>query len=170
MCHWSMCLGKSRNICVVDKCPSSQSYGLSSSHVSMWELYHKESWVPKNWCFWTVVLEKTLESPLGCKEIQPILKEISLEYSLEGLMLKLSSNTLATWYKELTHWKRSQGWERLKAGEGDNKEWDGWMASLTWWTWVWASFGNWWWTGKPGLLQSMGSQRIGHDWMTEVNW
>ena len=77
MCHWSMCLGKSLNIFVVDKCPSSQNYGLSSSHVWMWELYHKESWVSKNWCFWTVVLEKTLESPLDGKEIQPILKEIS---------------------------------------------------------------------------------------------
>ena len=73
-----------------NKGPSSQSYGFSGSHVWMWELAHKESWVPKNWCFWTVVLEKTLESPLDCKEIsQSILKEISPEYSLEGLMLKL---------------------------------------------------------------------------------
>ena len=80
-----------------DKSPSSQSYGFSSSHVWMWELDHKESWAPKNWCFWTVVLEKTLESPLDYKEIKPvnpkgnqsILKEISPEYSLEGLMLKL---------------------------------------------------------------------------------
>ena len=72
-----------------NKCLSSQSYGFSSSHVWMWELDYKESWVPKNWCFWTVVLEKTLESPLDFKEInQSILKEISLEYSLEGLMLK----------------------------------------------------------------------------------
>ena len=70
------------------------------------ELDYKESWAPKNWCFWTVVLEKTLESPLDCKAIQPVLKEISPEYSLEGLMLKLSSNTLGTWCEELTHWKR----------------------------------------------------------------
>ena len=69
--------------------PHNQSYGFSSSHVQMWELDHKESWAPKNWCFWTVVLEKTLESPLHCTEIQSILKEISPEYSLEGLMLKL---------------------------------------------------------------------------------
>ena len=69
---------------------SSQGYGFSSTHVWMWELDYKESWVPKNWCFWTVVLEKTLESPLDCKEIQPVHpKEISLEYLLEGLMLKL---------------------------------------------------------------------------------
>ena len=73
-----------------DKGPSSQGYGFSSSHVWMWELVYKESWVPKNWCFWTVVLEKTLESPLDCKEIKPvILKEINPEYSLEGMMLKL---------------------------------------------------------------------------------
>ena len=77
--------------------------------------------------------------------------------------------TLATWCKELTHWKRSWCWERLKAGgEGDNREWDGWMTSLTWWTWVWASFGNWWQTGKPGMLQFMGSQKSD---MTEwLNW
>ena len=62
-------------------------------------------------------------------------------------------------------------WEILKAGgEGDNRGWDGWMASLTWWTWVWVSFGSWWWTGKPSVLQSMGSQRVGHDWVTELNW
>ena len=82
-----------------------------------------------------------------------------------------NSSVLATWYKELTHWKRPWCWERLKAGrEGDNRRWDGWMASLTWWTRVWASSGSWWWTGKPGVLQSMGSQRLGHDWATELNW
>ena len=68
------------------------------------------------------------------------------------------SNTLATWCKELTHWKRPWCWERLKAGEGDNRGWDVWMTSLTWWTWVWVSSGSWWWTGKPGVLQSMGLQ------------
>ena len=78
-----------------------------------------------------------------------------------------NSNTLATWCKELTHWKRPWCWERLKAGgEGDDRAWDGWMASLTQWTWVWASSRSWWWTGKPGTLQSMGPQRVGHDWAT----
>ena len=72
----------------VDKDPSSQSYGFSSTHVWMWELDYKESWVPKNWCFWSVVLEKTLQSPLDCREIQSILKEINSGYSIEGLMLK----------------------------------------------------------------------------------
>ena len=79
-----------------------------------------------------------------------------------------NSNTLATWCEELTYWKRSWCWKRLKAGgEGDNRGWDGWMASLTQWTWVWVNSGSWWWTVKPGVLQSMGSQRVGHDW---VNW
>ena len=114
----------------------------------------------KNWCFWTVVLEKTLESPLDCKEIQPV----HPKYSLEGLMWSWSSNTLVTWCEELTYWKRSWCWKRLKAGgEGDNRVWDGWMASPTWWTWAWASSRSWWWTGKPGMLQSMGSQRVGQD-------
>ena len=82
---------KSRDMTLAKKGPSSQSYDFSSSHVWMWELDHKESWAPKNWCFWTVVLEKTLESPLDCKEINPvIIKEIKPEYSLEGPMLKLS--------------------------------------------------------------------------------
>ena len=82
-----------------------------------------------------------------------------------------NSNPLATWCKEPTHWKRSWCWERLMAGrEGDDRGWDGWMASPTWWIWVWVSSGSWWWTGKPGVLQSMGSQRVGHDWVTKLNW
>ena len=81
-----------------------------------------------------------------------------------------SSNTLATWCKEWTQWKRLWCWERLKAGEVDDREWDGWMASLTQWTWVWASPRSWWWTRKPGVLKSIGSQRVGHDWVTELNW
>ena len=81
-----------------------------------------------------------------------------------------NSNTLATWCEELTHLKRPWCWERLKAGEeGDNRRWDGWIASLTWWTWVWASSRNWWWTGKPGVLQSMQLQRVGHNWATELS-
>ena len=99
-----------------------------------------------------MVLEKTLESPLTARRSnQSILKEISPECSLEGLVLKLKFNTLATWCKELTHLKRPWCCERLKAGgEGDDRGWDGWMASLTQWTWAWASSGNWWWTGRPG--------------------
>ena len=82
-----------------------------------------------------------------------------------------NSNTLATWCEELSHLKRSWCWERLKArGEGDNRGWDGWMASPVQWTWVWINSGSWWWTGRPGVLQSMGSQRVRHDWATELNW
>ena len=80
-------------------------------------------------------------------------------------------NTLASWCEELTHWKRLWCWERLKAGgEGDNRGQDGWMASPIRWTWVWASSGSWWWTGKPGMLQSVGLQRVRHNWVTELNW
>ena len=98
-----------------------------------------------------------------------ILKEISPEYSLEGLMLKLQY--FAAWCKELTHLKRPWCWERLKGGgEGNDRGWDGWMASPTQWTWVWVNSRSWWWTGRPGMLQSMGSQRVRHDWATELNW
>ena len=80
-----------------------------------------------------------------------------------------NSNTLATWCEELIHWKRPRCWERLKVGEeGDHRGWDGCMASLTRWTWVWVSSRSWWWTGKPGVLQSMESKRVGHDWATEL--
>ena len=102
---------------------------------------------------------------------QSILKGVSPEYSLEGLMLKLKLQYfgLLMWR---THWKRPWCWERLKAGgERDNRGWDGWMASLTWWTWVWVSSRNWWWTRRPGMLQSMESQsqtRLSN-W-TELNW
>ena len=126
---------------------------------------------PKNGCFWTVVLEKTLECPLDSQEIQPVHpKEISSEYSLEGLMLKLKLQYFGHLMQKLTHWKRPWYWESLKAGEGDGRGGDGWMASPTQWTWVWVNSGSWWWTGRPGMLQSMGSQRVGHDWATELNW
>ena len=85
--------------------------------------------------------------------------------------LSWNSTTLATSCEELTHWKRLWCWEGLGAGgEGDNRGWDGWMASLTWWTWVWVNSRSWWWTGRPGVLPFMGSQRVGHDWVTELNW
>ena len=78
---------------------------------------------------------------------------------------------MATWCKELTHWKRHWCWERLRAGgEEDDWGWEGWMASSTQWTWIWVNSGNWWWTGRPGVLQSMGLQRVWHDWLTELNW
>ena len=82
-----------------------------------------------------------------------------------------NSQTLATPCEELTHWKRPWCWEGLGAGgEWDDRGWDGWMASPTWWAWVWVNSGSWWWTGRPGVLWFMGSQRVGHDWVTELNW
>ena len=108
----------------VNKGLSSQGYGFSNSHVWMWELEHKESWVLKNWYFWTVVLEKSLESPLDCKEIQPVSPKGNQSWIFIGSTdaeIK-TPNTLATWCEELTHWKRPWCWEKLKAGgEGDDR-------------------------------------------------
>ena len=116
-----------------NKGPSSQSYGYSSSHAWMWELDYKKSWVLKNWCFWTVVLEKTLESLSDCKEIQPVQPKGNQSWLFIGRVCwSWSSNTLAAWCEEQTHWKRHWCWERLWAlGEEDDRGWDGWMASLT---------------------------------------
>ena len=103
--------------------------------------------------------------------LDSILKSRDITFPTKVCLVKAMVNTLATWCEELTHLKRPWCWERLKTGgEGDNRGWDGWMASLTQWTWVWVSSGSWWWTGRPGLLQSMGSQRVRHDWATEMNW
>ena len=136
----------------------------------MWELDYKECWAPKNQCFWTVVLEKTPESPLDCKEIQPVHPKV-LNIHWKEWYWSWNSNTLATQCKELTHLKRPWCWERLKVGgEGDNRGWDGWMVSPTQWTWVWVNSRCWWWTERPGVLQSMGLQRIGHKWGPELNW
>ena len=145
------------------KCLSSQSYGFSSSHVWMWELDYKESWELKNWCLWTVVLEKTLDSPLDCKEIQPVHSKGHQSWVFIG-RTDAEAETPIFWPPDVKIWligKESQCWERLKAGgEGDNRGWDGWMASPTQWTWVWVSSGSCWWTRKPGVLQSMWSQRV----------
>ena len=102
---------------------------------------------------------------------QSILKEINPECSLEGVALKLKLQYFGHVMQELTHWKRPWCWERLKAGgERDNRGWDGWMASSTQWTWAWVNSVSWWWIGRPVVLQSMGSKRVGHDWATELNW
>ena len=134
-----------------------------------WTIEKSECWridAFELWCW-----RKLLRVPWAArKSNQSILKEISPEYSLEGLIWSWNSNTLATWWEELTHWKRPWFWERLKAGgEGDDRGRDGWMTSPTQWIWVWGSSGSWWWTGKPGVLQSMGSQRVEHDWAIELN-
>ena len=115
---------------------SSQSYSFSSSHAWMWELDYKESWALKNWCFWTVVLEKTLESPLDCKEIQPVSPKGNQSWIFIGRTDAEAKTPVL---------QRPWCWERLKAGgEEDNRGWDGWMASPTQWTWVWVKSESWW--------------------------
>ena len=135
----------------------------------MWDLNHKEKWALKNWCFWTMLLEKTLESPLDSKEIKPVnLKGNQSWMYWKDWCWSCSSNTLATWCEELTHWKRPWCCGRQKAGrEGSDRRWDGWMTSLTRWMWVWANSGSWWWTGRPGVLQSMGLKRVRQDLATK---
>ena len=144
-------------------------------------MYGCESWTIKKakswridafelWC-WRRLLRLGLADPWTARRSnQLILKEISPEYSLEGLMLKLKLQ----YFGHLTQradWKRLWCWERLKAGgEGDDRRWAGWMASPTRCTWVWGSSGSRWWIRRPGVLQSMGTQRVGHDWVTELNW
>ena len=138
-------------------------------------LYGCESWIIKKaecwridafelWCW-----RRLLRVPWTARRSnQSILKEVSPEYSLEGLMLKLKLPYFGHLIKKLTHLKRSWCWERLKAGgEGDDRGWDGWMASPALWTWAWAGSGSWWCIGKPGMLWSMGLQRVRHDWL---NW
>ena len=129
----------------------------------MWKLGDFELW-----CW-----RRLFESPLDCKEIQAVHPKGNQSWIFFGRTHAEAEtpNTLATWCKELTHWKRPCCWERLKAGgEGDDKGWDGWMASPTQWTWVWVNSRTWWWTGRPGVLRFMGSQRVTHDWETELNW
>ena len=130
---------------------------------------HKESWVLKNWCFWTVVLEKTLESPLDGKEIKPVHPKGNQSWIFIG-RTGAEAETPILWPPDAKNWligKDPDAGKRLKAGgEGDDGGWDGWMASLTGWTWVWASCGRWWWTGRPGVQQSMGSQ----SWTRLSDW
>ena len=105
----------------------------------------------------------TLSDPMDCS-----LPGSSFHRIFQARVLEWGANT---WCEKLTHLKRSWCWERLRAGgEGDDRGWDGWMASLTQWTWVWVNSGSWWWTGRPGVLRSMGSQRVRQDWVTELNW
>ena len=141
-------------------------------------MYGCESWTVKKaehqridafelWCW-----RRLLRVPWTARRSnQSILKEISPGCSLEGLMLKLKLQNLATSCEELTHWGRPWFWERLRAGgDEDDRGWVCWMASPTQWTGVWVDSGSLWWTGRPGVLWFMGSQRVGHDWVTELNW
>ena len=139
----------------------------------MWELDYKESWVPKNECFWTVVLEKTLESPLGCKEIQPVHPKGDQSWVLIGRTeAEVKLQYFGHLMRRVDSLEKTLMLEGLGAGgEGDDRGWDGWMASLIRWTWVWVNSGSLWWTGRPGVLRFTGSQsrtRLS-DW-TELNW
>ena len=138
----------------------------------MWELDYKESWALKNWCFWTVVLGKTLESPLDCKEIKPVHPKGDQSWIFIG-RTDAEAEAPILWPPDGNNWlirKKPWCWERLKAGGEGDRGWDGWMAWPTQCTWVWANSGSWWWTGKPGMVQSTGMQRIGRGWPTELNW
>ena len=138
----------------------------------MWVLDHKEDWVPKNWCFWTVVLEKTLESPLDCKEIQPVHPKGNQSWIFIG-RTDAEAEAPILWPPDLKSWligkdpDAGNDWRQKEKGVG--RGWDGWIASLTQWTWVWVDSGSWCWTGRPDVLQSMGSQRVSHDWAIELN-
>ena len=134
------------------------------------ELDYKESWAPKNWWFWTVVLEKTLESPLDCKKIQPVRPKGDQSWVFTG-RTDVEAETPILWPPDAKTWLiwKDPDAGRLKAGgEGDNREWDGWMASPTQWKWVWVNYRSWWWTGRPGVLQPTGSQRVGQT--EQLNW
>ena len=156
----------------VNKGPSSQGYGFSSGHVWMWELDCEESWAPKNWCFWTVVLEKTLESPLDCKEIQPVHSKGDQSWVfMEGLMLKLKLQ----YFGHLMHRVDSLEKTLMLGGVGGRRRRGRqrmrWLDGITdLMDRVWVNSGSWWWTGRPGMLRFMGLQRVGHDWATDLIW
>ena len=152
-----------------NKGPSSQGHGVSSGHLWMSELDGDENWAPKNWCFWTVMLEKTLPWTARSSNLS-ILKEISTGVHWKDWCLSWNPNTLDTSCEVLTHWKRPWSWEGLWAGgEGDDREWDGWMASPTQWMWVWASSGSWWWTQRSDVQAcSWGCKES--DTTEQLNW
>ena len=144
----------------------------TSGHVWVWELDCEESWASKNWCFCTVVLEKTLESPLDCKEIQPVHSKGDQSWVFIG-RTDAEAETPILWPPHAKSWltgkdsDTGRDWEQEEKG---TTGWDGWMTSLTWGTWVWVNSGSWWWTGRPCVLQFLGFQRVRHDWVTELNW
>ena len=113
----------------------------SSTYVQMWELDHREGWVPKKWCFWTVMLQKTLESPLNSNVIKPVNPKGNQPWIFTG-RTDAEAEAPILWPPSGTHWKRPWCWKRVRAGEGDNGGWNGWMASSTQWTWVWANSGR----------------------------
>ena len=149
---------------------SNHTCDFSSSHVWMWEFDNKESWAQKNWCFLTVVLEKTIESPLDCKEIQPVHPKGDQSWMFIG-RTDVEAETPVLWppdVKSWLIWKDPDAGKVRARGEGNDRGWDGWMASPIQWTSVWVDSRSWWWTGRPSVLRFMGMQRVRHDWVTEL--
>jgi len=140
----------------------------------MWELDYRESWVPKNWCFWTVVLEKPLEIPLDCKEIQPVHPKGDQSWIFIG-KTDAEAETPILWPPDAKSWfigkdpDAEKDWRLEEKGTTWDEDEDGWMALPTQWTWVWVNSVSWWWTGRPDVLRSMRSQRVVQDWATELN-
>ena len=141
----------------------------------MWELDWEESWALEKWCFWTAVLEKTRESPLDCKEIQPVHPKGDLSWVFFG-RTDAEAKTPIIWPPHAKSWligkdpDAGRDWGQEETMRWDDRGWDGWMASLTRWIWVWVNSGSWWCTGRSGVLRFMGLQRVRHDWVTELNW
>ena len=137
----------------------------------MWELGYNESWAWKNLCFWTVVLENTLERPLGCREVKPVHPKGNQSWVFIG-RTDAEAETPVLWPTDVKWliWKDPDAGNDWRQEEKGTTGWDGWVASLTQWTWVWVNSRSCWWTGKPGVLQSMGLQRVGHGWASELNW
>ena len=163
---------KSRDITLPTNGLSSQGSGFSCGHVWMWELDCEESWALKNWCFWTVVLEKTFRSPFDCKEIQPVHSKGDQSWLFFG---RNDTEAETQYFGHLMRRVDSLEKTLMLGGIGGRRRrgrrgWDGWMASPTWCTWVWVNSRSWWWTGRPGVLWFMGSQRVRHDWVPELNW
>ena len=149
------------------KGPSSQSHGFPSSHIRMRELDYKEGWAPKNWYFRTVVLEKTLESPLDCKEIKSVNPKGNHSWIFIG-RTDAEAEASILWPPDVKNWligkdpDAGRDWRQEEKGVQDD-EVVGWHH---WLKWVWASSGRWWRRGRPGVLQSTGSQRVRHDWVS----
>ena len=131
-------------------------------------MYWCESWTVKKAECWRIDAWESLG--LQGDPTSPFWRRSALGFLWKEWCYSWNSSTLATSCEELTHWKRLWSWEGLGAGgEGDDRGWDGWMTSPTQWTWVWVNSGSWWWTGRPGVLRFMGSQRVRHYWATELN-
>ena len=143
-----------------------QSIGVSAS-TSVLPM-NTQDYSPLRWTGWNSLQSKGLSRVFSNTTVQ---KHQFFGVHWKDWCWDWNSNTSGTSCEELTHWKRPWCWEGLGArGEGDDRGWDGWMASPTQWTWVWVNSRSWWWTGRPGVLWFMGSQRIRHDWVTELNW